>query len=78
MERLRQMFAFPMLATVVWLLWVLGQQTSIDGMAVMLALLLLVCACVWCAPRWVLGGKPRRQFRLVGRMARGGCVCAPL
>ena len=47
MERLRQMFAFPMLATVVWLLWVLGQQTSIDGMAVMLALLLLVCACVW-------------------------------
>jgi thiol:disulfide interchange protein DsbD len=47
MERLRQLFAFPMLATVVWLLWVLGQQTSIDGMAVMLALLLLVCACVW-------------------------------
>jgi thiol:disulfide interchange protein DsbD len=47
MERLRQMFAFPMLATVVWLLWVLGQQTSIDGMAVMLAMLLLVSACVW-------------------------------
>ena len=47
MERLRQMFAFPMLATVVWLLWVLGQQTSIDGMAVMLTVLLLVSACVW-------------------------------
>jgi len=47
MERLRQMFAFPMLATVVWLLWVLGQQTSIDGMAVMLTTLLLVSACVW-------------------------------
>ena len=47
MERLRQLLAFPMLATVVWLLWVLGQQTSIDGMAVMLAALLLVSACVW-------------------------------
>jgi len=47
MERLRQLFAFPMLATVVWLLWVLGQQTSIDGMAVMLTALLLVSACVW-------------------------------
>ena len=47
MERLRQLLAFPMLATVVWLLWVLGQQTSIDGMAVMLAVLLLVSACVW-------------------------------
>ena len=47
MERLRQLLAFPMLATVVWLLWVLGQQTSIDGMAVMLTALLLVSACVW-------------------------------
>ena len=47
MERLRQLLAFPMLATVVWLLWVLGQQTSIDGMAVMLAALLMVSACVW-------------------------------
>jgi thiol:disulfide interchange protein DsbD len=47
MERLRQLLAFPMLATVVWLLWVLGQQTSIDGMAVMLAVLLLMSACVW-------------------------------
>ncbi len=47
MEQLRQLLAFPMLATVVWLLWVLGQQTSIDGMAVLLIMLLLVSACVW-------------------------------
>ncbi len=47
MERLRQLLAFPMLATVVWLLWVLGQQTSLDAMAVMLVALLLVSACVW-------------------------------
>ena len=47
MVTFRQAMAFPMFATVIWLLWVLGQQTSIDGMAVMLAALLLVSACVW-------------------------------
>ena len=61
MERLRQLLAFPMLATVVWLLWVLGQQTSIDGMAVMLAVLLLVSACVW-----ALGLSGKAQWLGVG------------
>jgi thiol:disulfide interchange protein len=31
--------AFPMFATVVWLVWVLGQQTGIDGAGALLALL---------------------------------------
>jgi thiol:disulfide interchange protein DsbD len=61
MERLRQLLAFPMLATVVWLLWVLGQQTSIDGMAVMLAALLLVSAFVW-----ALGWTGKAQWLGVG------------
>lgn len=43
----RQAMAFPMFATVVWLLWVLGQQTGIDGASSLLALLLAVAALVW-------------------------------
>jgi cytochrome c biogenesis protein CcdA len=31
------LMAFPMFATVVWLVWVLGQQTGIDGAAALLA-----------------------------------------
>jgi thiol:disulfide interchange protein DsbD len=35
------------LATVVWLVWVLGQQSGIDGAATLLALLLLLTLVVW-------------------------------
>ncbi|WP_353239461.1 thioredoxin family protein [Limnohabitans sp.] len=59
MVTFRQAMAFPMLATVVWLLWVLGQQTGIDGASGLLALLLTVACLVWALglqgrTRWVL------------------------
>ena len=44
---LRQALGFPMLATVVWLLWVLGQQTSIDASAVLLACLVVGSGLAW-------------------------------
>jgi thiol:disulfide interchange protein DsbD len=47
MITLRQLLAFPMLATVVWLLWVLGQQTSLDAAMFALSGLLLLAAFVW-------------------------------
>jgi thiol:disulfide interchange protein DsbD len=47
MVTLRQLLAFPMLATVVWLLWVLGQQTSLDATMFALAGLLLLAAFIW-------------------------------
>ena len=39
--------AFPMFATVVWLLWVLGQQSGIDGAAALLMLLVVLALLVW-------------------------------
>ncbi|HQR87639.1 MAG: protein-disulfide reductase [Burkholderiales bacterium 35-55-47] len=47
MVTLRQLLAFPMLATVVWLLWVLGQQTSLDATMFALGGLLLLAAFIW-------------------------------
>lgn len=47
MVTLRQLLAFPMLATVVWLLWVLGQQTSLDAAIFALGGLILLAAFVW-------------------------------
>jgi thiol:disulfide interchange protein len=47
MNTLRQLFAFPMLATVIWLLWVLGQQTSLDAAMFALGGLLVLSALVW-------------------------------
>ncbi|WP_027015644.1 thioredoxin family protein [Comamonas composti] len=47
MNTFRHAMAFPMFATVVWLVWVLGQQSGIDGAAALLALLLAGAALVW-------------------------------
>lgn len=47
MVTLRQLLAFPMLATVVWLLWVLGQQTSLDAAMFALGGLLLLATFIW-------------------------------
>ena len=44
MDHFRRFMAFPMFGTVVWLLWVLGQQTGMDTVA---AVLLLLCASGW-------------------------------
>ncbi len=47
MVTFKQLMAFPMFATVVWLVWVLGQQTGIDGAGALLGLLVLLAFAIW-------------------------------
>ena len=47
MVTFRQLMAFPMFATVVWLVWVLGQQSGIDGAGALLGVLVLLTLVVW-------------------------------
>ena len=47
MDTFRRAMAFPMFATVVWLVWVLGQQSGIDGAGALLALLVAASSVVW-------------------------------
>ena len=47
METLKQLLAFPLFATVVWLAWVFGLQTGVDGLTGLLIALLLVGLLVW-------------------------------
>ena len=47
MIRLKQFLAFPILATAIWLLWVLVRQTSSDVVALMLGGLLLLVFGLW-------------------------------
>lgn len=47
METFKQLMAFPMYLTAVWLLWVLGGLTDRDGMAVALLGLVLVALALW-------------------------------
>ena len=52
----RQLMAFPMFATVAWLVWVLGQQSGIDGAGALLGLLVLLALLAWAL---TLNGRPR-------------------
>jgi thiol:disulfide interchange protein DsbD len=61
MQTFRQLMAFPMFATVVWLLWVLGQQSGIDGAAALLMLLVVLALVVW-----ALGLRGRSRGVLAG------------
>ncbi len=47
MQTFKQLMAFPMFATVAWLVWVLGQQSGIDGAGALLALLVLLALAIW-------------------------------
>jgi thiol:disulfide interchange protein len=47
MQTFRRLMAFPMFGTVVWLVWVLGQQSGIDGAGALLALLVALSMVVW-------------------------------
>jgi thiol:disulfide interchange protein DsbD len=47
MDTFKRAMAFPMFATVVWLVWVLGQQSGIDGAGALLALLVGLALVIW-------------------------------
>ncbi|WP_193166076.1 protein-disulfide reductase DsbD family protein [Microbulbifer hainanensis] len=51
MDRLKQLLAFPMYLTAVWLLWVLGRQTGSDGVALVLAGAVAIAFALWLWPR---------------------------
>ena len=62
MDTFRRAMAFPMFATVVWLLWVLGQQTGVDGAS---ALLLLLLGLSWVLWSLTFKGRTRRIFATI-------------
>ena len=47
MDALRKLLAFPMFVTVVWLVWVLGHQSGVDGAGALLTLLVVLSAVIW-------------------------------
>ncbi|MEZ5304018.1 MAG: hypothetical protein R3F11_25765 [Verrucomicrobiales bacterium] len=53
METFKQFMAFPLVATCVWLLWVFGKITGVDGMALIFAGLIVGAFGVWIYGRWV-------------------------
>ena len=58
METLKEIFAFPMFAASVWLIWVLNLQTGANGLLAILSGLLLIGFAIWLSKRQ--GAGPRK------------------
>ena len=58
MVRLRQLLAFPLYATVAWLVWVLGAQAGNDAVMRIGAALVVVAFALWAWRAWRGGGRP--------------------
>ncbi len=70
MVTLKHALAFPMIATSIWLAWVLGNQVGVDGMALLLVGLLLLGVALWVLGRWP-GVRVSGRVRIVTRIAAG-------
>jgi thiol:disulfide interchange protein DsbD len=73
MHTFRRAMAFPMFATVVWLVWVLGQQSGIDGAGALLALLVALSMVIWSL---TLVGRTRALLVSLSVLAFGYMVAA--
>jgi thiol:disulfide interchange protein/DsbC/DsbD-like thiol-disulfide interchange protein len=62
METLKHFLAFPMAATVVWLVWVLGHLSGVDGAASLLLLLLSLGMLAWALRQ---SGRSRAIFTII-------------
>ena len=80
MVHFKTAMAFPMFATVVWLVWVLGQQSGIDGAAALLGLLLALAFAAWGLGSASLGPRARIGFGAasVAVLAAGAAWAVPL
>ncbi len=62
MVTFKQFMAFPLYATVVWLVWVLGQQTGNDGAALLLIALTVIALAAWLYGHWQVAKPTRAAF----------------
>jgi thiol:disulfide interchange protein DsbD len=61
MNTLKQVLAFPMYLTAVWMLWVLGKQRGVDAVALALAGLVLLALGLWAFQRVRFQAAPLRR-----------------
>ncbi len=69
METLKQLLAFPLYATAIWLLWVAGRQTSVDTMAAALSGGLLLALALWLWQGDTSSGRTARRVLALASLA---------
>jgi thiol:disulfide interchange protein/DsbC/DsbD-like thiol-disulfide interchange protein len=73
MDRFRQFLAFPVYATVIWLVTVLGQQAGITAVTALLGVLMLVVFVIWL---WRLASGARPFGMVTGRIVAVAALAA--
>jgi thiol:disulfide interchange protein DsbD len=69
MITLRQVLAFPLFATVVWLAWVLGRQAGVNALVALLGACTLLAFGLWALGRFGTIAAPTRRRRLAQVLA---------
>jgi thiol:disulfide interchange protein DsbD len=78
MERLRQLLAFPLYATVAWLVWVLGAQLDNDAVVRLLVTLVAVAFALWAWRAYRGGGPFAFSIVALAGLVAAGFVAWPL
>jgi thiol:disulfide interchange protein DsbD len=77
MVRLKQLLAFPLYATVVWLAWVLGAQLDNDAVARLGAVLLMIALALWAWQTARSGGARGWRWASLGALIVAAVIGAP-
>lgn len=77
MESLKQFMGFLLMATVIWLAWVLGNQVGVNAVVLLLFVLLFVSVGGWILGRW---GNPvkEKRTRLTAQVGAALLILVPL
>jgi thiol:disulfide interchange protein len=78
MVRFKELLAFPMFATVIWLMWVLGFQVDSTGVTIVMMGLLLITFAVWLLRNADGSPTQRRIVWLAVVMLVAGAIYLPL
>lgn len=74
METLKEILAFPLYLTCIWLVWVLARQTGVDGAALILIALLALTFAIWLFQQTA----SRKGVRYTAKLAGALCVAFAL
>jgi thiol:disulfide interchange protein/DsbC/DsbD-like thiol-disulfide interchange protein len=78
MLRLKQLLAFPLYATVIWLAWVLGAQLDNDAVARLALMLLLIALSLWAWQTMRTGGTRAWGFGALAGLVAAIVAGAPI
>lgn len=74
MQTFKQLLAFPLYATAIWLLWITGRQTGVNGMAIALVGCLLLVFALWLWPQ----SARKRIFAIIAAVIALALLASPL